>query len=187
MSGFVMVFAGLTGVLSVLNLLLTAALIRRLRRKGGPPAASGGPGPGTAPRVMLAGGEKTGAFRARTTRGEPVDEGFFAEGTTLFGAFAQGCGSCEERLPEFLQIAEVFPGGGEQVLVLLIGAERDLEAKRAALEPVATVVTEEMPGGPVGRALGVTGYPAMALVDPGGLVRASGTTVRDMMTAGAGV
>ncbi|MBG0823496.1 hypothetical protein HS048_22455 [Planomonospora sp. ID91781] len=187
MPSLMMVCAGAAGALSVLNLLLTVAVIRRLRGYGGLSAVPAGPGAENVFQVMRAAGEQVGAFRARTTWGGPVGQEFLADGTVLFGAFAQGCRACEERLPEFLELAKVYPGSGAGVLVLLVGAERDLEAKRAALEPVATVVIEEMPGGPVGRAFGVTGYPAMALVDSGGLVRVSGTTVRDVMTAGAGV
>lgn len=175
MSIFAVSFAGLVGVL---NLLLTAAVIRRLRAYDGPSAGRSDPGPWRAvqkpPRVMRAAGERVGAFRGHTVRGEPVGEEFFARSTTLVGAFTVGCQACEERLPEFAELAAAFPGDGTQVLALLVGDAGDLADKIRLLEPVATVVVEQDRGGPVGEALGVRAYPALALIDPGGVVSASG-------------
>ncbi|KAB8185502.1 TlpA family protein disulfide reductase [Microbispora catharanthi] len=175
MSIFAVSFAGLVGVL---NLLLTAGVIRRLRAYDILPAARSDPGRWRVvhkpPRAMRAAGERVGAFHGHTVRGEPIGEEFFARSTTLVGAFTAGCQACEERLPEFAEFAAAFPGGGTQVLALLVGDARDLADKVRQLEPVATVVVEPDRGGPVGEALGVRAYPALALVDPGGVVSASG-------------
>ncbi|GLX06962.1 redoxin domain-containing protein [Microbispora sp. NBRC 16548] len=175
MSIFAVSFAGLVGVL---NLLLTAGVIRRLRAYDILPAARSDPGRWRVvhkpSRTMRAAGERVGAFHGHTVRGEPIGEEFFARSTTLVGAFTAGCQACEERLPEFAEFAAAFPGGGTQVLALLVGDARDLADKVRQLEPVATVVVEPDRGGPVGEALGVRAYPALALVDPGGVVSASG-------------
>lgn len=180
MSTFAVVLAGLAVALCVSNLLLTLGVIRRLRRYGGPLPPPSGPPRG--PRPMRPAGERIAAFHARTVRGEPISEEFFAGGTTLVGAFTEGCSACAERLPQFLRFAEVFPGGRERVLALLVGAAEDVAEERRLLEPVATVVVEESHGGPAGQALGVHGYPALAIVDPGGVVRASGTLLQDLAT-----
>ncbi|WP_182904706.1 redoxin domain-containing protein [Microbispora sp. H13382] len=176
MSIFAVSFAGLVGVL---NLLLTAGVIRRLRAYDGLRAGGSGPGPWQTvykpSRAMRAAGERVGTFRGHTVRGEPVGDEFFAGGTTLVGAFTAGCQACEERLPEFAELAAAFPGDGARVLALLVGDAGDLADKIRLLEKIATVVVEPDRSGPVGEALGVRAYPALALVDPGGVVNASGS------------
>ncbi|MEU8171884.1 hypothetical protein AB0C14_03320 [Microbispora hainanensis] len=181
MSIFAVSFAGLVGVL---NLLLTAGVIRRMRAYDGQPSGRSDPGRWRVvykpPRVMRAAGECLGAFHGRTVRGEPIGEEFFARSTTLVGAFTSGCTACEERLPEFAEFAAAFPGGGANVLALLVGDAGDLAGKVRLLEPVATVVVEPDRGGPVGEALGVRAYPALALVEPGGVVGASGAEMEHL-------
>jgi hypothetical protein len=185
---FAVSFAGLVGVL---NLLLTAGVIRRLRAYDSLPAGRSDPGRWrvvhTPPRMMRAAGERVGAFHGHTVRGEPIGEEFFARSTTLVGAFTAGCRACEERLPEFAEFAAAFPGGDTQVLALLVGDAGDLADKVRLLEPVATVVVEPDRGGPVGEALGVRAYPALALVDPGGVVRASGAGMEHLFLDAAEV
>jgi hypothetical protein len=130
---------------------------------------------------MREAGERLGAFRAAATDGTPLDEGFFADAPTLVAAFSVGCPACEERLPEFIRFAPAF-AGRERVLALVVGTDGAAE-KAELLEPVATVVMEKTHGGPVCGSLGVKAYPALAIVDPGGVVRASGTLIQDAMAA----
>ena len=187
MSNIVVVLVGAAVVLCVLNLVLTVGVARLLRaqgellsRRAAPPPA-GHPLPGGSFVVMREAGERLGAFRTAATDGTPLDEGFFADASTLVAAFSVGCPACDERLPEFIRFAPAF-AGRERVLALVVGTDGAAE-KAALLEPVATVVVEKMHGGPVCGSLGVKAYPALAIVDPGGVVRASGTLIQDAAAA----
>jgi hypothetical protein len=176
---FTVALVALVGVLGGLNLLLTVGVIRRLREHtdllgNRPRGAAGGP------KVMLAAGERAAPFDAVTLDGEPVDENSLSGHPVLVGAFAQGCTSCEERRPDFVAYARSFPGGRDRVLAVLVGEADELTEMRAMLGPVARLVTEERPGGPVTSALGVKGYPAFAVFEPDGSVRTSGTVVEDL-------
>ncbi|MEU8380808.1 hypothetical protein [Streptosporangium sp. NPDC048865] len=187
MSNVVVVLVGAVMVLCALDIVLTVGVARRLRAQSellARQAASlpaGYPLPGGLPPVMREAGERLGAFRTAAVDGTPLDEGFFADAPALVAAFSIGCPACEERLPEFIRFAPAF-AGRERVLALVVGTDGTAE-KAALLEPVATVVVEKTHGGPVCGALGVRAYPALAIVDPGGVVRASGTLVQDAAAA----
>ncbi|WP_449063211.1 TlpA family protein disulfide reductase [Planomonospora algeriensis] len=188
MSNTVVALIGVICVLCAVNLVFTVGMARRLRAHGESlsrrpgPGPDGYPPPGGFPPVMRGAGERLGSFSSTTVDGVPVDEGFLAGTTTLVAAFSVGCRACEERLPEFVRFAAAFPGGRERVLALVVGTDGVAE-KLALLEPVATVVVEGAHGGPVCSSLGVTAYPALGLVEPGGVVRASGTLIQDVAVA----
>ncbi|MGS2644339.1 hypothetical protein [Streptosporangium sp. G12] len=187
MLNVVVVLVGAVMVLCALDIVLTVGVARRLRAQGellARQAASlpaGYPPPGALPPVMREAGDRLGAFRTAAADGTPLDEGFFANAPTLVAAFSVGCPACEERLPEFIRFAPAF-AGRERVLALVVGADGTAE-KATLLEPVATVVVEKTHGGPVCGSLGVRAYPALAIVDPGGVVRASGTLIQDAAAA----
>ncbi|MBM7772262.1 thiol-disulfide isomerase/thioredoxin [Actinokineospora baliensis] len=169
----------LVGVLGVLNLFLTVGVIRRLRQQS-EVAVANRPAP---PEVMVPNGTAVGEFTASTVDEEVVGTEMFREGPTFVGVFAHGCSSCDERLPGFLEAAQRFPGGRDRVFALVIGASEDVVEKRAALSPLARVVLEETPGGPVASAFKTKGYPAFAVVDTEGVVQASGTLIEHALRA----
>ncbi|MEV7519882.1 redoxin family protein [Streptomyces sp. NPDC091371] len=181
---YIYVLVALVGALALLNLVFTFGVVRRLREHT-EMLTKGNRVQGSGPKVMLGEGEKVGEFSAVTVDGAEVSQGDLAEGTTLVGAFAYGCSSCDERLPAFLELARSFPGGKDRVFAVVVGPAEHVTEKRDRLAPVARVVTEEQ-GGPVAGALGVTGYPAFALLDSSGAVRAAGTMVDDVSMASAG-
>ncbi|MFF5111353.1 hypothetical protein [Streptosporangium sp. NPDC000509] len=187
MLNVVVVLVGAVMVLCAFDIVLTVGVARRLRAQGELLARqtaslpAGYPLPGGLPPVMREAGERLGAFRTTAADGTPLDEGFFSDAPTLVAAFSTGCPACEERLPEFIRFAPAF-ADRERVLALVVGTDGTAE-KTALLEPVATVVVEKTHGGPVCGALGVRAYPALAIVDPGGVVRASGTLIQDAAAA----
>ncbi|WP_169981780.1 hypothetical protein [Microbispora sp. H10836] len=187
MSNIVVALVCAAVLVCVLNLVFTVGMARRLRALGAllsqpGPASDGHSSPGGFGPVMRESGERLGAFSTTTVDGRPVGEDFFAGGPALVAAFSVGCGACEERLPEFVRFAETFPGGRERVLALVVGTDGVAE-KLARLEPVATVVVEGLHGGPLCASLGVKGYPAVGIVEPGGVVRASGTLMHNVTAA----
>src|SRR6266508_3698318 len=89
----------LLGAVCTVNLILTLALIRRLREQAGGP-----PGPRQPlPKVIVGIGERPAEFTAATTEGEPIDRDAVAGG--LVGFFSPQCSPCRERVPEFMEYA----------------------------------------------------------------------------------
>src|SRR6266545_2616592 len=87
----------LLGAVCTVNLILTLALIRRLREQAGGP-----PGPRQPlPKVIVGIGERPAEFTAATTEGEPIDRDAVAGG--LVGFFSPQCSPCRgagrKRLP----------------------------------------------------------------------------------------
>ncbi len=161
------------GALGVVNLIFSLGVIRRLREHTEilDRLAAGGGAQGES--VMLRPGETVGDFVATTMDGERVSRGALV-GSTLVGFFSPDCAPCEERLPEFVDHAEHHPGGRRQVLAVIVAQDEDTAGPVVAeLASVARVV-RDVGAGPVPRAFGVHGFPAFALVEPGGMVRASG-------------
>ncbi|MEU4572835.1 TlpA disulfide reductase family protein [Nonomuraea sp. ATR24] len=145
----------LLGVLSLLNLALTAGLIRRLRQFDAP--ARGVPV-----------GHPVGGFTAQDTEGRPVARELLT-GPTLVGFFTPGCEPCEDLLPRFVARAGALPHDCLAV-VHAVRAE-DAEGYAARLAGAARVVVEG-PGGPVQRAFQVAAFPAVFLVGGDGTVLA---------------
>jgi hypothetical protein len=177
MTAFLIALAVLGATVAVLNLLLTVGVIRRLRQHTEQLAnvqAMGPPGD-----IMIGAGEQVDQFAATTTDGEPVSRELLS-GQTLVGVLSPDCGACKERLPEFISLAEAFPGGRGQVLAVLAGEREHVQAYRERLEPVARVVIEPSSGGPVSTALQIQGFPSFAVLDSTGTVLGSGSDPHEL-------
>ena len=167
------------GAIGLLNLVLTFGVIRRLREHDVALAAR----PSMAgPDVMVPAGTAVADFQTRTVDDETVSNADLA-GHTLVGFFSTTCGSCRERLPEFVTHAATAPGGRDRVLAIVVSDSAETEPSvadpfLAQLRPVARVVTEQHDG-PIGKAFGVRGFPALAAVVDGTVV-ASGDTFDDL-------
>lgn len=170
------------GLLCLLDLVLTFGVIRRLREHTsllsqvqlGGPAGIGAPV-----------GSRVTDFTATTADREVVSRQSLAA-RTLVGFFSPGCQPCAEELPGFIERARSMPGGPEHVLSVVSGDAAEASEYVSSLSPVAQVVVEE-PGGPVQTAFRVAGFPALFLVDHGGVVAAAGTSVATLETTAAGV
>lgn len=170
------VAVGALCVVGLLNLLVSAGIVRRLREltelvrvQVGGPLATGT----TAP--MLGAGRTVGPFEANTTDGAAVGRALLS-GVTLVGVFSPGCAHCRDRMPSFVELAGARDR--ERVLAVVAGGQPDaIEATDyvTALTPVAQVVREATDGA-VTAALRVDGFPAFALLDANGVVLASGVS-----------
>ncbi|WP_433246401.1 TlpA family protein disulfide reductase [Streptosporangium sp. CA-135522] len=154
----------LVGVLCVLNLVLTVAVIRRLREHT-VKLAEGMP---TRPKMIEAGTELP-AFDATALDGTGVSKEFFT-GPTVVGVFSTSCAACHERMPEFT--GYVAGMGTDQVLAVVVQDREGDAGFDAELSAVATVVHEPA-GGPVSKALQVSMFPGFYLVDGDGVVVAA--------------
>jgi thiol-disulfide isomerase/thioredoxin len=181
--GIVVAALIVVGMVAALNLLLTFGVIRRLREHTEllSEGASGGGGFTT----MLAAGETVGPFTATTADGRSVSREVI-EGATLFAAFSVGCEACVEKLPTFVELAASHPGGAERVLVVVVGSDDEAAAPFVSELSLLAAVVREGNQGPVAAAFGVTGFPAFAVVDPGGVVRASAVNPARLPAGGHG-
>jgi thiol-disulfide isomerase/thioredoxin len=163
----------LIGALGVFNLLISLAVIRRLRSHDGAPRRA----PGAALAVTLPTGQSIGDFAVTTAAGRMIS-GDSLDQLTLVGFFSPACPPCKERVPQFLRYAARFPG---EVISVAVGDDSDLETQAlAARLAVAGDVVTEAARGPMGTAFGVGGYPALCLVEPSGRIVASGTAIGDL-------
>ncbi|WP_433477015.1 hypothetical protein ACQPZP_08140 [Spirillospora sp. CA-142024] len=152
----------LIGLLSVLNLVLTLALVRRLREQGATQPRD------TGPPVALGPGSQVGEFTTTTTEGDPVSRENLIG---LVGFFSAGCEPCHDLAPRFARLTTGLPR-----LAVVTGDDPDLVA---VLSPAARVVAEE-DGGTVSRAFQNTWTPALYIVDGEGRVAATGGRLEDL-------
>ncbi|MFI7125156.1 TlpA disulfide reductase family protein [Nonomuraea sp. NPDC050153] len=153
------------GLLCLVDLVLTLAVIRRLRVHTLRLAELA---PARAPLVRP--GTTLGDFSATAVDGETVSRAFFS-GPSVVAVFSTECASCHERLPEFTSyLADTRP---ERVLAVVTG-DPD-EARRFTGELTAATVVVEPMGGPVSRALQVSQFPSFYLVDGDAVVVAADT------------
>jgi thiol-disulfide isomerase/thioredoxin len=148
-------------VLCLVNLTLTFGVIRRLRQPGAPiPAARR-----TADHLAMA-GSIVGAFAVRTVDGTPMSPAGFTA-PTLVGFFAPGCAPCADLLPAFLAVA----AHREALAVVDDGTDdTDYVTRLSAVAPVARAEQAAL----LIEAFRVTGFPAVCLVGPGGVILDTG-------------
>jgi len=165
----------LFGGLSLLNLALSAAIIRRLRDQQ---ASS------TAAQGLLPPGETVAQFDSHTLDGRQVALDDITPGMVV-AFFSPTCGACEKALPGFLSEMASDPGMPMKALAVVVGAADQADHLISQLAEVARVVP---PGesGPVVQAFAVSGYPSFFLIGDNGVVERSGhslSTVAPAFTA----
>jgi thiol-disulfide isomerase/thioredoxin len=148
---------------SLLNLVLTLGIIRRLREHAELLSTVAGD-----PKHSVRTGEKVGDFTTLTVDGAAVTSDLVTE-QTLVAFFSPGCKPCQEKLPKFIEFARSMPGGRRQVLAAVVGTT-DTAPWVAELDPVSRVVVEDN-GGPLTKAFEVKGFPTTLMVDRDGVGR----------------
>lgn len=179
---FLITVVVVVAVLGVINLLLYVKLVQRVRDNSARlDRLSRTPGPLA---TMLEAGRTVGAWQATTVDGQEMS-GEDLDQTTLVGFFATDSEVSEERLPEFVAYAEEHTGGWSRVLAVVIAPDM------TAAEPVITRLIGvarviQAPADEVGlrTAFGIRGYPAFALIGDGGVVQASGDSIRALTSPG---
>lgn len=150
----------LVAALCALNLVLTAAVIRRLRQHTEHISRLGSGHQGR----LLPVGSTIPDFAATTLDGRTVSP-LSRRAPLLVGYFSPGCAPCAEELPKFVARAAAMTGGSDSVLAIVVTDAPDAAADEVAqLRRVATVVTEPA-GAAAGTAFGVVGYPTFYLLD----------------------
>jgi peroxiredoxin len=164
--------AALVGVLCLMNLALTFALVRRVRRQGERIAAA----PRFRAQAGLPPGTKVRDFTALTVSGQRQSLKDLAGQRALVAFFSATCGPCRKQLPEFAELARTLPGGMAQVLAVVTGEQNAAAEFAAGLDGIASVVIEPAHG-PVASAFSARGYPSFYLIGPDGRIESSGLAV----------
>lgn len=159
----------LASALGTLNLLLTLAVIRRLREhtellaRRGADADSG----------IIDAGQTPTDFAAVDTDGGVVRREDLG-GNALIAFFSPGCRACAEALPRFVTQAAEFPGGRTQVLAVVSGDGPEVPEIADRLTSVARVVVDGIDG-TLATAFQARAFPSWCLLDPTGTVVRSGS------------
>ncbi|MFI1256226.1 hypothetical protein ACH4U6_20965 [Streptomyces netropsis] len=141
--------------LCALDLLLTLAVLRRLRDRPAAPAMTEEGG--------IAVGAAVGPFATQCTEGAPLTEKDLGDGAVV-SFFSPGCSPCRRKLPVFVQQATALQGRRQVIAVVVTSSGRpDEEAEAHAmaeqLAAVARVVREDAEG-PCTTAFGVQAFPS---------------------------
>ncbi|NMO15717.1 thioredoxin family protein [Pyxidicoccus fallax] len=159
-------------VMVVLNLLLTFALVRRVRalqdRVSNVPARD---------PALPQPGDAVGAFQAATPEGGLLTDEALRSGVNLVGFFTTGCHPCATLRAQLLESPPRLP-----LMAFVEGHEDDPAARElgAALGAIARVafITET---DSVTKAFRPAGYPTLIRVE-NGTVAASGHQLRDVLS-----
>lgn len=154
----------LVGVVCALNLVLTFAVIRRLREHSAMLADQRPGGP-----ELLAKGSRIPEIVATGLDGEDAPRR-----PALIGFFDTECKACPAQVPHFLRLIEDAGYDRSQVLAVVSGPYDDSYAQ--AMGSAATVVAEPF-NGPVVTEFSVTAFPSFYLVGEDGRVRSGAVTV----------
>src|SRR5215472_11461569 len=170
MMNFVVAFVALVGAVALLNLLLTVAVIRRLRDHESRLAAQTGSAAGP---NLLPVGRPVPKFDAVDVDGTAVSRESLAAGPALVAFLRTGCQPCERLLPELIAYAAATSAGRGRVFAVVTG--RDAASLVQRLGEVATILSGAE-ADRVAEAFTVTGFPTLyALQD--GAVWAAGSSI----------
>jgi peroxiredoxin len=168
------------GLLCFLDLLLSLAIIRRLRQE-----QSQHPHPAGAPGVQattLPVGTLAPEFTAITTTGAARTRDSLAGQRSVVAFFAAACDTCRTQLDDFADYARSVPGGAGQVLAVVSGdpdQARDIVRKLDG--PVSIAL--EPDDSPTATAFSVWGFPSFYALDEDGRIRSAGMSVSRLRTA----
>ena len=155
-------------VIVIGNVLLTAAVLRRLAAHERKLAALGG---GFMVPNGLGPGEPLPAFITETTSGQRVDESHLFPGPAAVAFFSAHCEACLAHAPEFEALVR---RDGIAALAVLTGEGGTAEPLLAALGSL-TVVREREAGGALTRSFKVDTYPTYFALEGGHVVAAAGS------------
>ncbi len=154
------------GLATLLNLVLTYGVIRRLREHGELLSERAGV---PMPIAILQAGERPG-------------DGADVTGIRLVAFFSPQCGPCKEMVPEFARYAAGVADGPASILAVI--TEDGPEASQMATPLLGSAVVRfEPPGGPLAKAFRVKGFPAWCVLDEHGVVQHSGTGIDTLPSA----
>jgi thiol-disulfide isomerase/thioredoxin len=171
MTQLLVVVVGVVGALAVLNLLLTLALLRRVRVLQELVAQAPKRNPAL-PRP----GDAVGPFQVTTSEGERLSDEALKTGVSLVGFFTPNCLPCATARAQLLESPPTMP-----LVVFVEGSPGDEEASAlaASLKRIARVAYTE-DNDTLHRAFKPAGYPTLIRVE-NGTIAASGHVLADVL------
>ena len=153
--------------LTLFNLVLTMALVRRLRRLEDP--GRGGTFPEFPDLEEVPAGRPVPDFTATTRDGVEISAKERLGDRAVYAFFDTSCGTCKKQLQPLVDFARR-------------AGLADADAYTSVLEGHATIVMQSL-GDEVGLAFSPGGIPAVILADADGVVVRSGVEVRSVAAA----
>ena len=158
----------LVGMLCLLDMLMTFAVIRRLRIHT---ELLAGRDPVDLPIIGVPVGGIPAAGPRTTLAGEPLDG---LAGLRLVAFFSTSCSACPEQVAPFVAYVSGHRLPRQSVLAVVVRTGDEVPAYLDQLTAVAQVCAEHH-GGDLGAAFGLGGFPAFCLLGSDGSVLASGS------------
>lgn len=147
----------LVGAIAVLNLLLTMAVIRRLRRNE---MSTASPAVDTGPEV----GTSLPELDAESVSNGPVSTQTVAGSESIFAFFSTTCSACKPSIPHFVEYIEK-QGIKPAAAIAVVGGElEDADEFLSKLDGKATVVMEPDMG-PITSSFNVAAFPTFVMAD----------------------
>ncbi|MEU7655083.1 hypothetical protein AB0C42_19035 [Micromonospora taraxaci] len=168
----------IVGIIGLLNLLLTVAVIRRLREHTELINRTGQQF-SEQHDITRQSGAQVDDFRVATLDDRLLTRDDLRDGM-LVAFFSPRCPSCEEQKPAFLDYAASMPGGRDSVVAVVLGSPEEVAGLVEQLGRVAQVVIEANVDGALSSAFDLRGYPAFCLMGQDAVLAVSGYRV-DML------
>lgn len=162
------------GILCVLNLAVSAALIRRLRDLPGrdtPPAPGGLPAGSAVPEFAL-----------RSENGDPLDLASLRGRHTLIAFLSTTCPACAVQAPGFAAIGSELADAGTDVITVLLSNGPDTRGLRALLSSADTLLTDA-DALALTQVFRIEATPTYCLIGPDATVTASFADLADLPRA----
>ncbi|MFD9479823.1 MULTISPECIES: TlpA disulfide reductase family protein [Streptomyces] len=161
-------------MLSILNLLFTVAVIRKLRQRASEPRRDF-----RMDLEELPPGMRVPEFQAESVSGTSVSPAALAGSEAIIAFFDTNCDACEPAVGEVVKYARANNMRPEQVIGVIGGESSDAQPYLEGLKGTATVIMEEAMG-PVTNSFSLQGVPAYCIVDGDGVIVRSGNTKSDL-------
>jgi hypothetical protein len=146
------------GAISVLNLLLTLLVIRRLRRQG--PTGMGGPMPVSGPPA----GAQAPAFTGLAATGDEVSSQSLTGESSTLAFLSTDCHACASSVSHLRAYAVAAGLGPDRVIAVISGDREEGRQIIESLDGIATVVLEPQLG-PITEAFSVRNFPTFVMLD----------------------
>lgn len=148
------------GVLCLFDLLLTVAVIRKLREHSARLSRV------ALPDTLLPAGTEVAEASIADGHGEVVDGAWLHTGTKLVVFMSATCSACIDQLADAVAHASGFPGGPDSILIAIAGKDGHSAEIISAFNGIARVVQGSQADSVV-SAFRVSAYPSYFVLDTG--------------------
>ncbi|GGY03493.1 TlpA family protein disulfide reductase [Streptomyces tanashiensis] len=156
---FVVVGMVLVGALGLLNLALSLAIVRRLRRQE-EQRRTVDPNSPSGPEV----GTDLPAFTTPTLDGEVFTSASLAGGPAALSFITTSCGACDQFVADMPEFAAQIGLDASRIVVVIAGEPVKARQMADQLDGLATVVYEEAPGD-IASLYSITATPTTVITD----------------------